>query len=103
MSSLKKKQKGLVRTATSAVKWTKQQTLNLIAWGTKKGGSAFWVVSMTCVEVVLPLLIEVEREASVIQLEQLQANELIKQGYSVQQVQNLGLSVETDPKVLSRQ
>lgn len=67
------------------------------AW--RRGGRVAWVVLATSIVMLLPLLMEIEREASVIDLEKLQIKDLKAQGFSDQQIQQMGLTPAIEPSV----
>jgi len=48
---------------------------------------------------VLPLLMEIEREGSVIELEKLQIKDLKAQGFTDPQIQQMGLMPHVEPSV----
>mmetsp|Transcript_13202 Transcript_13202/g.52913 ORF Transcript_13202/g.52913 Transcript_13202/m.52913 type:complete len:135 (-) Transcript_13202:2075-2479(-) len=56
-------------------------TLLHLAW--RRGGRVAWIVAATSIVMVLPLLMEIEREGSVIELEKLQIKDLKAQGFTV--------------------
>ena len=57
---------------------------------TGKGGRVLWVVGTTLVVMVLPLVLEVEREQGFIEAQQQQEAMLRQQGYTSQQLQQMG-------------
>ncbi|KAJ1451922.1 hypothetical protein M885DRAFT_528329 [Pelagophyceae sp. CCMP2097] len=65
----------------------------------RHGGRVVWVVAVTSLVMVLPLLMEIEREGSVIDLEKLQIKELRSQGFTDQQIQSMGLAPAVEPSV----
>mmetsp|Transcript_9432 Transcript_9432/g.13066 ORF Transcript_9432/g.13066 Transcript_9432/m.13066 type:complete len:93 (+) Transcript_9432:57-335(+) len=67
------------------------------AW--RRGGRIVWVVAATTIVMVLPLLMEIEREGSVIELEKLQIKDLKAQGFTDSQIQQMGLSQTPEPSV----
>tara|TARA_B100000482_G_scaffold31703_1_gene20203 strand:- start:116 stop:307 length:192 start_codon:yes stop_codon:yes gene_type:complete len=48
---------------------------------------------------LLPLLMEIEREGQVIETDKLRIKDLKAQGYSDQQITNLGLTTQVEPSV----
>ena len=65
------------------------------AWSVAKfGGSASWVIATTMVITLLPLVIEIEREQGMEQLQKLQMEQLKQQGYTDQQLAQMGLMPE---------
>lgn len=66
-------------------------TAGKAGWGvTQKGGKVIWVVGTTLLVMVLPLILEVEREQSHIENLQSQEALLRQQGYSQQQLAQMG-------------
>ena len=57
----------------------------------KFGGTATWVIASTVLITLLPLVLEVEREQQFEQMQALQAEQLKAQGYTQQQLQQMGL------------
>eukprot|EP00937_MAST-01D_sp_MAST-1D-sp2_P000468 g468.t1 len=63
------------------------------AWGVSKfGGSTAWVVATTLAITLVPLVIEIEREQGMEQLQQLQMEQLKSQGYTQQELAQMGFS-----------
>lgn len=60
-----------------------------------------WFVVTTGIVVLLPLLLEMKREASVEELEALQISDAIDKGATPQDLANAGVTAALDPKVLS--
>jgi import receptor subunit TOM22 len=58
---------------------------------TGKGGKAMWVIGTSLVIMVLPLVLEVEREQGFIEAQQQQEALLRQQGYSPQQLAQMGV------------
>mmetsp|Transcript_11196 Transcript_11196/g.36990 ORF Transcript_11196/g.36990 Transcript_11196/m.36990 type:complete len:121 (+) Transcript_11196:49-411(+) len=61
----------------------KAQSAKVLSYTWRKGGRVAWVVLATSIVMLLPLLMEIEREGSVIELEKLQIKDLKAQGFSV--------------------
>ena len=57
----------------------------------KFGGTATWVIASTVVITLLPLVLEVEREQSFEQMQALQVAQMKEQGYTEQQLRQMGL------------
>ena len=51
--------------------------------------------------VLLPLMMEIEREPMVLELEALQVKNLQEQGYSLQSIAQMGLTLPQEPAVLT--
>ena len=68
-----------------------------LAW--KKGGRVAWVVAATSIVMLLPLLMEIEREGQVIETDKLRIKDYKAQGFSDQQISNMGLSAAVEPSV----
>ena len=60
-----------------------------------------WIVGTTLLVAVFPLIVEVEREQLVIENEKLKVADLQNQGYTLNQIQQMGYSIPNDPPVLS--
>lgn len=68
-----------------------------VAW--RRGGRVAWMVAATSIVMILPLLLEIEREAATIEVEKLQIKDFREKGYSDQQIQNMGLMQVAEPSV----
>mmetsp|Transcript_11197 Transcript_11197/g.36992 ORF Transcript_11197/g.36992 Transcript_11197/m.36992 type:complete len:105 (+) Transcript_11197:49-363(+) len=77
----------------------KAQSAKVLSYTWRKGGRVAWVVLATSIVMLLPLLMEIEREGSVIELEKLQIKDLKAQGFSDQQIQQMGLTPAVEPSV----
>lgn len=77
--------------------------MSALQWSARYGGRTLWIVGTTAVVVVLPLILELEREKVVIELEKLQVNDLLAQGYTMPMIQQAGLTLPHDPPVLTTQ
>jgi Mitochondrial import receptor subunit Tom22 len=65
------------------------------------GGKTLWIAGTTTVMVLLPLMMEIEREPMVLELEALQVKNLQEQGYSLQSIAQMGLTLPQEPAVLT--
>ena len=77
--------------ADTAKKWAG------VAW--KRGGRVAWVVAATSIVMFLPLVMEIEREGSVIETDKLRIKEFRAQGYTDNQISQMGLSASVEPAV----
>lgn len=68
-----------------------------IAW--RRSGRALWIIAVTTIVMILPLVMEIERESDVIELEKIQIKEYKAQGYTDQQLQQMGLTNTPEPSV----
>mmetsp|Transcript_12631 Transcript_12631/g.37563 ORF Transcript_12631/g.37563 Transcript_12631/m.37563 type:complete len:103 (+) Transcript_12631:106-414(+) len=68
-----------------------------IAW--RRGGRVAWVVAATSIVMVLPLLMEIEREGAVLETDKLRIKDFKAQGYTDQQLANMGLTPQAEPSV----
>ena len=78
-------------------------SLSALQWSAKYGGRTLWIVGTTAVVVVLPLILELEREKIVIEMEKLQVKDLLEQGYPISAIQQSGLTLPHEPPVLTTQ
>jgi hypothetical protein len=60
-----------------------------------------WIAGTTTVMVLLPLMMEIEREPMVLELEGLQVKDLQEKGYSLQSIAQMGLTIPQEPAVLT--
>jgi hypothetical protein len=65
------------------------------------GGKTLWIAGTTTVMVLLPLMMEIEREPMVLELEGLQVKDLQEKGYSLQSIAQMGLTIPQEPAVLT--
>ena len=80
-------------------------SLNKFGWlGISYLGKTGFILSTTMIVVVMPLIMEISREAQVVELERLQVKELKSQGYSDNQLQQMGFSDSSlyNPSVLTK-
>jgi len=77
--------------ADTAKKWAG------VAW--KRGGRVAWVVAATSIVMFLPLVMEIEREGSVIETDKLRIKDFRAQGYTDNQISQMGLSASVEPAV----
>lgn len=77
----------------------KEQTAKFASIAWRRGGRVAWVVAATSIIMLLPLLMEIEREGQVIETDKLRIKDLKAQGYSDQQITNLGLTTQVEPSV----
>ena len=77
--------------ADTAKKWAG------VAW--RRGGRVAWVVAATSIVMFLPLVMEIEREGSVIETDKLRIKDFRAQGYTDNQISQMGLSASVDPAV----
>lgn len=84
---------------TERLKKIREQSARLFTTVWRRGGRIAWVIAATSIVMILPLLLEIEREASTIELEKLQIKDLKEKGYSDQQIQQMGLTQAPEPSV----
>ncbi len=77
--------------ADTAKKWAG------VAW--RRGGRVAWVVAATSIVMFLPLVMEIEREGSVIETDKLRIKDFRAQGYTDNQISQMGLSASVEPAV----
>jgi len=77
--------------ADTAKKW------GAVAW--RRGGRVAWVVAATSIVMFLPLVMEIEREGSVIETDKLRIKDFRAQGYTDNQISQMGLSASVEPAV----
>ena len=58
-----------------------------------------WVVAATSIVMFLPLVMEIEREGSVIETDKLRIKDFRAQGYTDNQISQMGLSASVEPAV----
>lgn len=72
--------------SASACKWSQKKLIQLY----RLGGKSAWIFATTALITILPLILEVEREQSVIEIENLQVQHLKSQGYTQAQLAQMG-------------
>jgi hypothetical protein len=73
------------------------KTYASIAW--RRGGRVAWVVAATSIVMFLPLVMEIEREGSVIETDKLRIKDFRAQGYTENQISQMGLAASVEPAV----
>mmetsp|Transcript_2586 Transcript_2586/g.3519 ORF Transcript_2586/g.3519 Transcript_2586/m.3519 type:complete len:117 (+) Transcript_2586:34-384(+) len=76
--------------------------LKTFYWTIKKGGRVLWITGTTAILVVFPLMMEIDREQSVIEMENLKVKDLQAQGVHDSQIANMGLTVPKEPSVMTQ-
>lgn len=84
---------------TRSLKKVREQSTRLFSEAWRRCGRVAWVVAATSIVMILPLLLEIEREASTIDLEKLQIKDFKEKGYTDAQIQQMGLTQAAEPAV----
>lgn len=80
--------------AKDGLHWSKINLLKVARFG----GKTLWVSFTVALLTIIPIMLEVEREVGCVEIEKLQIDSLKAQGYTNDQLQNMGFQPESYTK-----